>query len=254
MAASRIPATVVREVHARSEGICEAMSREKKQTRDRMTTKGPCQAPNCDRTRVYRLYCTKHHRQVKKHGRIMQPKVMHDWCTAPGCEARANRRGAGLCEKHYMRLRRNGQFESIAKRAPDAECKADGCSKRASRIDGFCRNCGLRFDRNGDTEHRVGYLHSSWLGFDEVSYGAIHQRLRKWRGAARLYKCVDCNRQGAHWSYSHRSPFEREELLGKYIVQFSPIVSDYVPRCARCHKRFDLAVRSFSWGRALPAA
>lgn len=37
-------------------------------------------------------------------------------CSVPGCEAGANRVGAGLCEAHYMRVRRNGttatQYES----------------------------------------------------------------------------------------------------------------------------------------------
>ncbi|WP_205737515.1 hypothetical protein [Halomonas campaniensis] len=32
-------------------------------------------------------------------------------CSVAGCECHANRVGAGLCEKHYMRMRRNGQIE-----------------------------------------------------------------------------------------------------------------------------------------------
>lgn len=36
-------------------------------------------------------------------------------CSAPGCEAHATRVGAVLCEKHYMRRRRNGTYDRRAR-------------------------------------------------------------------------------------------------------------------------------------------
>lgn len=217
-----------------------------------MVSKRVCTVDGCDRPRPYRLYCTKHYQQVKKYGCVQQTKKKYKWCTVPGCELRANRTGAGLCEKHYMRLRRNGTFESIQKRVPDAECKADGCHARAFRVDGFCRNCGLRFDRNGVLDRHVGVLHPNWNSFDSVGYSTVHQRIRNWMGSARNYQCVDCNKKAAHWSYNHRSPFEKEQVVEGYLVRYSPLLCDYEPRCVKCHKRFDLSVKGFSWGKALP--
>lgn len=212
-----------------------------------------CTVDNCDRPAPYKLYCTKHYQQVKIHGRIKERPKMHDWCTAPGCNSRANRKVAGLCEKHYMRLRRNGTFESIQPRVPDKECITEGCSARAYRVDGLCRNCSVRLMKNGSVERHVGSLHPIWREFDSVSYRTVHQRIRARRGFAKDRKCVDCGGRAAHWSYNNRSPVEREGANEGRAVRYSPLLCDYEPRCVSCHKQFDLAARRFSWERALPA-
>lgn len=41
----------------------------------------------------------------------MKPENLNK-CSVDGCLLRANRVGAGLCEKHYMRLRRNGNTDN----------------------------------------------------------------------------------------------------------------------------------------------
>lgn len=37
-------------------------------------------------------------------------------CKVDGCDNFSNRKAADLCEKHYMRLRRNGTFDKVQKR------------------------------------------------------------------------------------------------------------------------------------------
>ncbi len=39
-------------------------------------------------------------------------------CCVPGCFAVANRKGALMCEKHYMRLRRNGTTDKLSRLKP----------------------------------------------------------------------------------------------------------------------------------------
>lgn len=214
-------------------------------------TKRICTVSGCDRTAPYKLYCTKHYRQMKKFGEI-RDIVFHEFCQAPGCNSKANRRRAGLCEKHYMRMRRNGTFESIQKRIPDAECIAEDCHDRAATVAGYCRNCHLRLKSHGTLERHVGVLSPLWLNFDEANYRTVHQRIRKWRGSASGYICVDCGENAYHWSYNHSSIFERTEVVDGFSVSFSPLVSDYDPRCVKCHKKFDLAVIRSKSIKALP--
>jgi hypothetical protein len=74
----------------------------------------------------------------------------------------------------------------------------------------------------------------------EGSFSAIHQRLRKIRGLATNYACVDCGKPAQHWSYDHACPDERRDF--KLGLPFSIDLDHYQPRCVPCHKRLDLAV------------
>lgn len=207
-----------------------------------MTKKRICSVDNCGRSAPYKLYCTRHYWQVKNHGKILPEVKKFKNCQVAGCESKADRVTKGLCEKHYMRLRRNGQFESVAVRVPKQTCIADNCKNKAFYSTGECRNCYLRRKRNGDYVRRVSELSPAWLSEDEVTYSAIHQRLRVRRGAAKDSRCVDCGGQARQWSYMHDCPGERIGIAhdGQTPAPFCPHLEHYDPRCVSCHKAYDL--------------
>jgi hypothetical protein len=81
-------------------------------------------------------------------------------------------------------------------------------------------------------------------GGDEVSYVATHLRLRKERGPASEYFCVDCEQSAQEWSYVGGAADERTEVIrGGYEVPYSLDFTKYAPRCVTHHRRFDKYVR-----------
>lgn len=201
-----------------------------------------CTVPGCDRMGPYRLYCTKHYQQVKKYGEVQQEKQTFDVCQVDGCEKSPRSTVSRYCEMHYYRIRRNGTLDTVAPRVPDAECILDGCDAPAGYADGHCRNHRLGLNRNGDyLNHAEGHLSPRWLSDDEVTYGTIHQRVKRWRGSASDHSCVDCGTVAAHWSYNHKDPDQRFEKYQGYSIPYSIDPSFYEPRCVKCHKKLDLA-------------
>lgn len=62
-------------------------------------------------------------------------------------------------------------------------------------------------------------------------YQMVHQELRKTRGSATNYTCVDCPNQAQDWSYNQ----------GGGGLPFSTNLDDYEPRCRKCHSKLDHA-------------
>ena len=62
---------------------------------------------------------------------------------------------------------------------------------------------------------------------DNVGYRAVHKWVELLKGKATEYKCVDCGKQAEHWSNINNHIYRR-------------ILSDYVPRCTKCHRIFDI--------------
>lgn len=81
---------------------------------------------------------------------------------------------------------------------------------------------------------------------DEVSsYEYMHAKLRRERGSAKGFKCVDCEeRQAEHWSLDHTAPAvslrTHEHDNRNHGRVFSVDVDDYSPRCAACHAKHDI--------------
>lgn len=87
-----------------------------------------------------------------------------------------------------------------------------------------------------DRDYPRGERNVNWTG-EDASYQAVHQRLRRVRGNAREHQCVDCSEDASQWSYSELGGcWARMSEEGPYSVD----LDDYKPRCASCHKRFDL--------------
>src|SRR5690606_9282079 len=128
--------------------------------------------------------------------------------------------------------RRFGRLVAISYRDGHAECRCD-CGKtktfRSSQlVTGQALSCGTPGPCN-------------WRSAGAVSYGTMHARIRRARGAAKHHACVDCGRPAHHWSYDHQDPNELAEVLQprNMLAQYSLDMDHYQPRCRSCHWGFD---------------
>lgn len=124
-------------------------------------------------------------------------------------------------------------------------CAIDGCEQVEDGNSGLCKKHDTRRRRHGDPlvvikpserAQPSGAAHPRWTG-DDATYLGAHQRVRYHRGRAKDRACVDCGKTAAHWSYNRACPNEKQSDLGPYSTD----ITQYVPRCVSCHKRFDLA-------------
>ena len=195
-----------------------------------------CTHKTCDLPIRCSGYCTKHYQQLRKRG-YTYDLIAYEVCQADACDLKTRSKYAQYCETHYYRFRRNGTLDTIQPRVPQAACVVAGCKRPAERTDGLCRGCLDRLQRNGSFD----YIDKKQP--DELTtYTAVHRRLRTRNGSARNYSCVDCGGRAHHWSYNHQDPTPRYERVGRHPrpVPFSPNLACYEPRCASCHRRFDL--------------
>jgi hypothetical protein len=76
--------------------------------------------------------------------------------------------------------------------------------------------------------------HKSGPGADlsnaEITYQALHRRIRRRRGNASQYTCTDCPAQATDWSQVHGT-------------DGLDLDADYAPRCRSCHIRYDADAR-----------
>ena len=70
----------------------------------------------------------------------------------------------------------------------------------------------------------TGEKSGKWKG-DNVGYEGVHAWIRKHKGKASLYKCIDCGEQAKDWSNVDHS-YKRN-------------LEDYQPRCIGCHRKYD---------------
>jgi len=79
---------------------------------------------------------------------------------------------------------------------------------------------------------------SPWR-FEDTTYNLAHVRVKKLRGKASEYSCVDCGGPAEDWSYQGGSPREQLEQQRGCLLAFSSDPFDYDPRCKLCHKTYD---------------
>lgn len=162
-------------------------------------------------------------------------------CSVEGCKSPV--KSKGMCQKHYFRMWRNG---TLKVKRPIREhrgiCTVADCKQPDTGPNGLCHKHLARLKRNGSPlvlrggpKIYMGPDHASWLG-NNVKYGAVHCRLRRSRGSAKSWSCIDCSNPARHWSYNHNDP----NGLVQQGISYSPNIDHYSPRCVPCHKRFDL--------------
>ena len=72
-------------------------------------------------------------------------------------------------------------------------------------------------------KHRKGSEHPNWVEFP--TYQGTHARIRRKRGKANIYNCVDCGKVAKDWSWRHGT--DENDIY------------NYDPRCASCHYHYD---------------
>ncbi|MCW2165378.1 hypothetical protein B0I12_002533 [Microbacterium hydrothermale] len=164
-------------------------------------------------------------------------------CIVTECGRPARTLNRTLCTTHYNRTKTGQSLDAPVRafRRQSGPCRAEGCDRVDSGSHGYCNTHILRLRRHGSLElppYRKAD-HPRWTG-SEATYSAVHQRLRQEKGRADQHQCIDCSKVAHHWSYTHDDPNERAGQFGAYSVD----LSRYVPRCASCHKRFDMARRA----------
>jgi hypothetical protein len=138
---------------------------------------------------------------VRGHDRTIEEFDMaNDTCKFDGCDGK--RSGRGYCRKHLYRLRTHGD--------PGVVITAKECAA-------------------------VGEASPSWRG-DDIGYSAAHFRVKKLRGRAALFDCVDCHDEAAEWAYIHGSIREQRNEKGQ---AYSADAEDYQPMCVPCHRAYD---------------
>lgn len=205
-----------------------------------------CTLDGCHNELRARGYCATHWARWRKYGTPELPqRVIYDVCTIEDCTRKTRSKSSPYCEAHYYRRRRTGTTAD-PKRVYGTVCVIDGCQAEATfsgqgargATAGYCRLHYLRLKRRGNPyfEYRRENTHH-WTGADATNR-AVHQRLKAQRGKARSYMCTDCACPALHWSYDHTDP---DELNDPEKGSYSLDPDRYLPRCASCHKLFDLA-------------
>lgn len=189
-------------------------------------------------------------------------------CSIEGCDQTFRMR-AGLCNMHYLRLRRRGSIELPQRVRLNRRCSVDGCDAR-HRARGYCKVHYLRMAQYGTVNLRPKYESCSVTGCitevrsagtpycemhygrlrrnghldyvgpphtDDPTYRTVHSRLQAERGPASDYRCVDCLGPADDWSYDNGDSAERVDP--KTTCAYSLDADHYEPRCKRCHYRFD---------------
>lgn len=161
-------------------------------------------------------------------------------CIAPDCEKRSRSSTPNYCEMHYYRLRRTGSLDRERAWHRRTLCTVEGCG-RPERYTSLCVMHHARMQHHGSTELlppgsavRSGAKNGNWRGNDIV-YVSAHARLRRVRGPAKQFDCVDCGQQAKEWSYCYTDANQQESSSGPYSAD----PSHYEPRCSSCHKTFD---------------
>lgn len=73
-----------------------------------------------------------------------------------------------------------------------------------------------------------------------LGYRAMHYRIARVRGAARIYLCIDCGDQAQEWSLSKSAvDVHVSEATNSAGKEYSLDVYDYEPRCMPCHRKHD---------------
>lgn len=162
-------------------------------------------------------------------------------CRVDGCAKES--RGRGLCSMHWTRWRKHGDPNIVKRSGVDYQaprtCSVDGCAVRA-HSHGFCPKHLRRWQKHGDPQHIAPITGRPPAG-EFPSYGAIHKRLTRSLGPARLHLCIDCGKPAQEWSYDGSDPDQIEALERGSTVFYSLDIERYEPRCVSCHRKHDQA-------------
>jgi hypothetical protein len=108
-----------------------------------------CSTLDCGRALYARGHCSRHYRQLLRHGEVQPEPLPPGPCAAKDCERAAVTRG--WCHGHYLRWSRTGDVKAdkpLARSVTDS-CKVEDCS-RGAHSGGLCRSHAWRLTRHGN--------------------------------------------------------------------------------------------------------
>lgn len=123
-----------------------------------------------------------------------------------------------------------------------------------SRETWHCRcDCGYEADVNGYTLRRGTSTRCNFCANksvaaqrvlrEDITYNALHSRLRRVRGRARDHVCAECGAQANGWAYQGGDPDERMAEVSwhgrAFEAPFTTNLDAYSPMCNGCHSRKD---------------
>ena len=112
-----------------------------------------CEAADCDREIYARGHCSRHYKQLLRHGVLIPDRAPKE-CAAEGCERRAVTRG--WCHGHYLRWSRTGDVKAhvpLTRPTPQV-CSVAECG-RPSHARQLCRAHLERARQHGDPRSDV---------------------------------------------------------------------------------------------------
>ncbi|MDN4162954.1 hypothetical protein [Nocardioides abyssi] len=154
------------------------------------------------------------------------------------------------CRKHYAKFRTYGDplhqqdFINSGK-----ECH---CGKPAQSR-GMCKAHYMAWWSENAEQKPVDEGHHNFKA-ENVTYATAHYRVRRAKGSARDYQCLDCDNMATDWCLIV-NPSEKHYGYSAYgrkpTTAFSLNPDDYEPRCSDCHKAYDAkhGNRSYKTGR-----
>lgn len=181
-----------------------------------------CSVEGCREPARARGWCPTHYQRWRMHGDPLHARPAS--CTVEGCDSPVH--GHGLCDKHYQRWKKWGDVLAYNRSIPLATCIVEGCDKPPGSGTGrMCKMHYTRLQRHGDPL----VTRPNRLRDDQVNYFQFHDRIRKARGKATGYECVMCGAPAREWAWIHGTD-DRD-------------ISNYMPLCHGCHRRYDAEYR-----------
>ena len=107
---------------------------------------------------------------------------------------------------------------------------ASGCSYKK----GHKRNVGVKYSEESRLKNklaRIGNKNWNWKGEKSLPC-ATHVWVTQHKGKASTHKCIDCSEQAREWSNKDHS--------------YKRILSDYSPRCQKCHRQYDIKYNNYN--------
>lgn len=191
-----------------------------------------CKIENCNRAVKARGVCGTHYQELRL---SEQPE-----CAVSDCDKKAYAKS--LCIKHYNHMRATGDplltrmDVRVTKRLANiSKCAEDGCDALETNR-GMCFKHFVKWTYTDEGRAAVQFKPKK----TKVAYITAHHRLRRLKGYAADFACVDCGEEASEWSLNH----DAKETIASverayYGTLYSLNAEDYSPRCTACHRAYD---------------